>query len=155
MKEEKRSKFLSVILFSVLLSSGDPFFLLDVRNRTQYAICSLSHSHNIPLSELSNRMADVEKLRELEYERSQKNEESEKVREFSCHFGRESLYILIDFLLNFLIFLPQRPIYVMCRRGVASLSAVSLLRSAGLPAVNVDGGLVSWKQNVDISFPLY
>lgn len=41
--------------------------------------------------------------------------------------------------------LAQLPeVYVMCRSGGRSASAVSVLRSAGVNAINVSGGLIAW-----------
>lgn len=36
------------------------------------------------------------------------------------------------------------PVYVVCRSGGRSASAVAFLRSAGVDAVNVDGGTLAW-----------
>ncbi|EFC43350.1 molybdopterin synthase [Naegleria gruberi] len=48
------------------------------------------------------------------------------------------------------------PIYVMCRRGIASVSATKLLIQNGFTNVkNIDGGINSWRQQVDTNFPLY
>jgi len=49
----------------------------------------------------------------------------------------------------------EKPIYVMCRRGILSLEATHLLRGEGINAINVDGGLQAWHHTVDPRFPLY
>ena len=46
------------------------------------------------------------------------------------------------------------PVYVICRRGNDSQQAVEVLRSAGFNSVyDITGGLESWVQEVDSSFP--
>lgn len=39
---------------------------------------------------------------------------------------------------------PEGPVYVLCARGSRSARAVEYLRSRGVDAVNVDGGIVAW-----------
>lgn len=54
-----------------------------------------------------------------------------------------------------------KPIYCVCRRGVASREAAKILLEAqtarsGIHSVHhIEGGLTSWHQNVDSSFPKY
>lgn len=50
---------------------------------------------------------------------------------------------------------PQQPIYVICRRGVASVEATRRLLDRGIPCTNVRGGLQAWHEQVDASFPKY
>jgi adenylyltransferase/sulfurtransferase len=46
------------------------------------------------------------------------------------------------------------PVYVICRRGNDSQQAVQVLRSAGFTSVyDITGGLQSWVQEVDSTFP--
>ena len=45
--------------------------------------------------------------------------------------------------------------YVMCRRGVDSMTATHLLREGGMKAVNVDGGISAWARRVDKEIPIY
>lgn len=46
------------------------------------------------------------------------------------------------------------PVYVICRRGNDSQQAVQVLRSAGFsPVYDIAGGLQSWAQEVDPTFP--
>jgi len=51
------------------------------------------------------------------------------------------------------------PIYVICRRGIASRSATDLLLSTeaanGGKVTNVEGGLLQWNATVDSQFPAY
>jgi len=49
------------------------------------------------------------------------------------------------------------PIYVMCRRGIASVAATKLLLNQGgfKNVKNVDGGVTEWKKSVDSDFPTY
>ena len=48
------------------------------------------------------------------------------------------------------------PIYFICRRGIASVSATNLLLENGFRDVwNIDGGLTEWKKKIDENFPFY
>jgi adenylyltransferase and sulfurtransferase len=48
------------------------------------------------------------------------------------------------------------PIYVVCRRGIASLSATELFLKYGVENVkNIDGGITRWTNVVDKNFPIY
>jgi adenylyltransferase/sulfurtransferase len=48
------------------------------------------------------------------------------------------------------------PVYVMCRRGIASVNATKQLTGQGFGNVkNVDGGVTEWRKNVDTDFPQY
>jgi len=49
------------------------------------------------------------------------------------------------------------PIYVICRRGIASQKAVKLLyEEFGIKNIkNIWGGLTLWSQEVDLDFPMY
>eukprot|EP00164_Ancoracysta_twista_P014934 GFYU01024491.1.p1 GENE.GFYU01024491.1~~GFYU01024491.1.p1 ORF type:complete len:448 (+),score=95.75 GFYU01024491.1:136-1479(+) len=49
----------------------------------------------------------------------------------------------------------DQSVYCICRRGVDSVAATLLLRENGFNAVNVTGGLSSWANTVDTSFPQY
>jgi len=87
------------------------FVILDVRAANQFAMCSLGGSVNIPLDELRERVAEVEKG--------------------------------VD-------------VYCVCRRGVASRTATTLLREQrGENVWSVDGGLNRWSKDVDEGFPFY
>ena len=48
------------------------------------------------------------------------------------------------------------PLYVICRRGVASKAASRLLTQGGVgPAFDVKGGLSAWAEVVSDGFPPY
>jgi adenylyltransferase/sulfurtransferase len=53
--------------------------------------------------------------------------------------------------------IDEYPIYVMCRRGIASVTATKLLlNEAGFKNVrNIDGGITEWRKSVDTNFPTY
>ncbi|KAK9461435.1 uncharacterized protein V1516DRAFT_371508 [Lipomyces oligophaga] len=52
--------------------------------------------------------------------------------------------------------LNSNPVYVICRFGNDSRTAVKILAEKyGIEAFNVVGGLTSWTENVDDSFPMY
>lgn len=48
-----------------------------------------------------------------------------------------------------------RSVYVVCRRGVDSVTATRLLREQSINAFNVAGGLQAWAREVDSDFPVY
>ena len=48
------------------------------------------------------------------------------------------------------------PIYCICRRGIASTEAVSVLSNKiSNPVYNIKGGLNAWVREVDPYFPIY
>lgn len=48
------------------------------------------------------------------------------------------------------------PVYCICRRGVDSKAAVSILANKGfLNVMDVSGGLTEWARTVDREFPMY
>ena len=48
------------------------------------------------------------------------------------------------------------PVFVICRRGVDSQTAVEQLLEEGVPNVyHITGGLASWSESVDRTFPIY
>lgn len=48
-----------------------------------------------------------------------------------------------------------RPVHVLCKSGARSSRVAQVLREAGLPAVDVAGGLDAWAREVDPSLPRY
>ena len=51
---------------------------------------------------------------------------------------------------------PSIPIYVLCRRGIDSVTATRILQGEGYTSsVNVTGGLRAWSTQVDANFPIY
>jgi rhodanese-related sulfurtransferase len=51
---------------------------------------------------------------------------------------------------------PGREVVVYCRAGVRSASAVRLLRERGVErAVNLKGGVLAWRQEVDPTLQAY
>jgi adenylyltransferase/sulfurtransferase len=55
----------------------------------------------------------------------------------------------------------KRPVYCICRRGIASVEAANILHTARtthpriLSVRNIAGGLTAWHEEVDVSFPKY
>eukprot|EP01080_Neovahlkampfia_damariscottae_P007459 gene7459-11784_t len=48
------------------------------------------------------------------------------------------------------------PIYVVCRRGISSVSGTEKFLNFGINNVkNIDGGITAWNKKVDHEFPLY
>ncbi|KAK9485632.1 hypothetical protein V1527DRAFT_466443 [Lipomyces starkeyi] len=99
-----------------------PHVLLDVRDRTQYGICNLPDSINLPLSEM------------LGYD------------------NPAALCSIVD-----QVNAEALPLFVICRFGNDSRTAVQLVRSSHRirRVFNVTGGLDMWTEHVDSSFPRY
>ena len=105
--------------------------LVDVREPVQFGICGLSSALNVPLTSLK-RGKGFDTIKSAAEGVAAKN---------GCSIS-------------------DVPVYTLCRRGVFSLEAASLLREksaeTGLPAVqNIRGGLEAWRKIVDPSFPMY
>ena len=49
----------------------------------------------------------------------------------------------------------DRPVYVHCKLGGRSARAVELLAEQGIDAINVEGGIDAWSQEVDARVPRY
>ncbi len=49
----------------------------------------------------------------------------------------------------------QKPVYVICRRGIASRTATRLLVGRFNHVYDVKGGYSAWSTDVDQSFPAY
>jgi adenylyltransferase/sulfurtransferase len=50
----------------------------------------------------------------------------------------------------------NKPIFILCRRGIDSIKATELLLKNGYKnVININGGLQSWKEQVDPNFPSY
>lgn len=49
----------------------------------------------------------------------------------------------------------DRPVVVVCHHGARSARAVALLRGAGVPAVNLQGGIDGWAREADPAMPVY
>ncbi|KAL9654805.1 hypothetical protein ABK040_008598 [Willaertia magna] len=100
--------------------------LLDVRDSVQFDIARLPNAVNVPLKQLQKDEKSFDVIRN-EIHKQSENTENDK----------------------------DYPIYVMCRRGIASVSATKLLLEKGYKNVkNIDGGVNSWRQ-VDKEFPMY
>ena len=107
-----------------------PHVLLDVRVKQQYDMCSLPNSTNIPLEELQG----LQNINDI-FSNQEKKEDEDSVAPTS------------------------KPIYCICRRGIASVEAVNMLleksNDEACFVYNIDGGLSSWTDEVDPSFPKY
>ncbi len=50
---------------------------------------------------------------------------------------------------------PGARVYVYCKTGVRSGEAVDLLRARGVDAVNVEGGILAWIEQIEPDLPKY
>jgi molybdopterin/thiamine biosynthesis adenylyltransferase/rhodanese-related sulfurtransferase len=49
----------------------------------------------------------------------------------------------------------SRPVVVYCHGGTRSASAVAILKTAGIPARSLDGGIDAWSRRIDPTVPRY
>ena len=126
-------------LKDVLDAGNEPYVLLDVRDETQYAICPLPGSINIPFSTIQSMSnTPSHSLLDMEPEKE----------------GVSSSNILAAIG-------PDVPIYTVCRFGNDSQLAVRKLKELGYDNEgsrwigDVKGGLRAWKQQVDPEWPEY
>jgi adenylyltransferase and sulfurtransferase len=107
-----------------------PHILLDVRVPQQFDMCALPHAVNVPLETLLGG--------------GDSSSGTAALASMPVELSSSS---------------DTRPIYCICRRGVASVHAVRILRSrlkdSSRKVFNVRGGLVAWQKQVDSSFPSY
>ncbi|KAK9366168.1 hypothetical protein V1509DRAFT_302655 [Lipomyces kononenkoae] len=114
----------SISVRELHLQMKSPHVLLDVRDRTQYEICSLPGSISLPLSDILG----------------------------SSEGGETALAGVLDNVKSVSV-----PLFVICRFGNDSRTAVQLLRTRYrlANAFNVMGGLYMWSEHVDRGFPMY
>jgi adenylyltransferase/sulfurtransferase len=126
-------------LKDVLDAETRPYAILDVRDETQYAICPLPGSINIPFSaieSLSNAQSRSITGREPEREAASPSNVLDSIG-------------------------PNIPIYAVCRFGNDSQLAVRKLKELGYDNKgtrwirDVKGGLRAWKEQVDPDWPDY
>lgn len=107
--------------------------LIDVREKTQYDICHLEDSLNVPFSDLS--AFDGDEMVDANFTLQQLIDGDRKRRD--------------------------GPIYFVCRFGNDSQLAVRKLKnsptfaSTGIIVLDIIGGLAAWRQDVDPGFPEY
>lgn len=109
--------------------TGTVHTLIDVREKSQYDICHLNNSINIPLSEIISS-----------YSGDGLPRENSAVR-----------LLLEDMTI-------ARPVYFICRHGNDSQLAVRKLKTTpGYAGVvqDIKGGLTAWSKEVDLAFPEY
>uniref|UniRef100_A0A6A7G6H5 Adenylyltransferase and sulfurtransferase MOCS3 homolog n=2 Tax=Hirondellea gigas TaxID=1518452 RepID=A0A6A7G6H5_9CRUS len=113
--------------YKSIVDQGDEHVLLDVRELVQYEICSLPNSINIPFAQMKERIGEV--FKEIGQ------------TDIDPLFGKP---------------VQPVPVYLICRRGIDSLSAARLLLSKDAKnVINIRGGLLQWHRTIDSEFPLY
>ena len=119
-----------------ILASNKPHILLDVRDETQFGICNLEGSVNIPISAIEAM---------TEPQGTSKNRDPTLTR-----------------FANSLERLPSdAPIYTICRLGNDSQLVVRKLKSLGYDnngrrwIGDIKGGYRAWRQHVDPEWPEY
>ncbi|KAH9272739.1 hypothetical protein BASA83_004941 [Batrachochytrium salamandrivorans] len=130
---------ISVKEYHSIVMAGTPHLLLDVREKVQYDICSLSQSHHIPLAKLESNIDCVLQLRETVSAEKSSSQAVSIVNADDSVSGSAAV-----------------PIYVVCRRGNDSQLAVQKLKGHGVSNVfDIVGGLKQWAVEIDPSFPKY
>jgi len=126
------SNRISVEEYSKIREAAEPHVLLDVRSSIQFdmvALVSGNASQNIV-------NIPLKKLQTLSVD--------EIYRQLSFGSDREEM--------------QRAAVYVLCRRGIDSVTATRRLLDIGFKAAtvkNIDGGLDSWRSKVDSGFPMY
>lgn len=109
--------------------TGAVHTLIDVREKTQFDICHLEDSINIPLSEITSSYSGEGFLLE-------NSAVGQLMEDMKIH----------------------RPVYFVCRHGIDSQLAVRKLKSTteyeGVVR-DIKGGLRAWSKEVDLGFPEY
>lgn len=129
-------------LKDVLDADNKPYVLLDVRDETQYAICPLPGSMNIPFSTIQT----IQTMSSPPFHPPPDTDPTNSLPSSST---------ILDSL-------PSNiPIYTVCRFGNDSQLAVRKLKELGYDnggtrwIGDVKGGLQAWKQQVDPEWPEY
>ncbi|XP_066536978.1 adenylyltransferase and sulfurtransferase MOCS3 isoform X2 [Hoplias malabaricus] len=124
---------ISVQEYKSIVDSATPHLLLDVRPKVEVDICCLTTSINIPLSSLEERKTDDVSLLK------------EKILELKQQITGES----------------EVPVFVVCKLGNDSQKAVQVLNVMSgsevepISVKDISGGLMSWANKIDPSFPQY
>lgn len=123
----------SVQEYKSIVDCGTPHLLLDVRPKVEVDICHLPVSINIPLASLEDQKGD------------------------HIHFLKEKINELKLQMSSDL----EVPVYVVCKLGNDSQTAVQLLEKMSgtelenITVKDITGGLMAWANKIDPSFPKY
>ncbi|OLY77600.1 Adenylyltransferase and sulfurtransferase MOCS3 [Smittium mucronatum] len=130
--EEKDPNRISAMEYSKIRKSNKRHILLDVREKSQFDLCSIKGSVHIPIKPILDEEASKEKGASEETPPNELTKLAVQATE------------------------EEQPIFVICRRGNLSQLAVKELRRLGFEnCYQIDGGLTSWQRSVDSSFPSY
>ncbi|XP_034015483.1 adenylyltransferase and sulfurtransferase MOCS3 [Thalassophryne amazonica] len=119
--------------YKSIMESSVPHLLLDVRPLVEVDICQLPFSLHIPLSSLADR-------------------KQEHIRLLQERLGHLKQQMSGD---------CQPPVYVICKLGNDSQTAVQLLQKMSgseldaMVVKDVHGGLMAWARKIDPNFPQY
>lgn len=122
--------------YNTIRKTGQEHFLVDVRERSQFKVCNLEQSINIPLSDLQRETAGP------------------KSSQHTSDCGEDLEYLTGKSLI-------QVPIYVLCRLGNDSQLAVKWMKDAGWDCQgkrriqDIRGGMKAWKEDVDELWSYY
>ncbi|KAI8443995.1 molybdopterin synthase sulfurylase [Phakopsora pachyrhizi] len=147
--------------------SLDDFHLIDIRNKTQFEICSIPNSINVPFEELTE-FSNLRMIQQMNLDRDREEEISSNDDDVKKLDRRRKDYLMI------------------CRRGVDSLIGAKIVSDHLLSNLNnnqsknlkdksnndndkikddddvvvvkvfdLQGGLKSYSEEVDMNFPIY
>ncbi|KAF2868606.1 hypothetical protein BDV95DRAFT_500065 [Massariosphaeria phaeospora] len=118
--------------------SKDSHILVDVREKVEFDLCNVEGSVNVPFSTVTSTRSSGPNGTS---NGQQGNEEQSWVSELKSY--------------------PDKPIFVLCRRGNDSQITVKKMRELGLDLGgqrwigDIKGGLNAWRDSVDPEFPEY
>ena len=72
-----------------------------------------------------------------------------------CHLRDAALVPLDTLSQRVHEFDSEKRYIVHCKKGIRSARAVAFLRQAGIEAINVEGGITAWAQQIDPTMPTY
>jgi adenylyltransferase/sulfurtransferase len=154
-------------------TSIPPPLLLDVREPVQFRICALPGAINVPLRVLKQEFPTwLRQMISPADSSSGSTNLSAVVQSITPHPADTNATITASSAVSMQ---PPREIFVMCRRGVDSVTATRLLLAHAAATISqpaaatasaqtipstisirhVSGGLQAWHDQVDASFPLY
>jgi adenylyltransferase/sulfurtransferase len=123
--------------FTGKVSSRDSHILVDVREKVQFELCSIDGSTNLPFSAVSRTPVPDPNNEH----NSMDVEEQSWIQELRGQ--------------------PEKPIFIVCRLGNDSQVTVKKMKDLGLDfggkrfIGDIRGGLRSWREKVDGTFPEY
>jgi adenylyltransferase and sulfurtransferase len=155
--------------FQSPFSEADPYILIDVRDKTQYEICSLPKSVNIPISTFTSWTPPTVQPKTARTSEKSLSVPAPGMSSSPPETNLENKEDEQEWNKDLPEWLPQEvksshpsvPIYVVCRQGNDSQIVVQKLKEMGLDRNgkrfigDIRDGFRGWKREVDPSWPEY